>query len=52
MNQSDMRSVIADKSNRSLRRVTQNLEPRETNKPHLAKPGLKGEHHGRSRHPS
>lgn len=52
MKQSDARSAITERSSRALRRIVQNNQPRDLDKPHLAKHGLKGEHHGRSRHPA
>lgn len=50
MKQIDVRAAITDRSNRVLRRVTQNNSARDLGKPHLAKHGLKGERHGQSRH--
>jgi hypothetical protein len=53
MNEADTRSSIMKLAgpskkalvNRSIHRVKQNIKPRKIEKPHLAKHGLKGEHH-------
>lgn len=52
MNQTDVRNAIASQADRALRRVKQNHNSRDFEKPHLAKPSLRGAPHGPSRHSS
>ena len=52
MNQQRTRQAITANSSRKLQRVKQNHKTRDYKKPHLAKHGLKGTHHGSGRNPS